>query len=98
MRPAIGARTSVQSRLSSAVAQRRLGRLELGLRDREVGLALVVLGVGEWLRDATSERAALDLQLGKIDLRLVARHLGLGAFDGDLERPLVDGEQQDRRH
>ena len=39
-------------------------------------------------------RAALDLQLGELDLRLVARDLGLGAFDRDLERPLVDGEQQ----
>src|ERR1700754_4859183 len=69
------------------VAPRRLGRLELGAGDGEVGLALVVLGVGN-VPGLDQRRTALDLQLGDVDLRLVARDLGLGAFDRDLERPL----------
>ena len=75
------------------VALGGLGGLELGLGDRECGLALVVLGVGN-VPGLDQGRAALDLQLGDVDLRLHARHIGLGALDRDLERPLVDGEQR----
>ena len=50
-------------------------------------------GVGDGAR-ADQRGAALDLQLGQVDLRLVARDVGLGAVDGDLVRPLVDGEQR----
>ncbi len=73
--------------------QGRLGRLELGARHVEVGLALVVFLFGDG-PGRNQRGAALDLQLGQVDLRLVARDLGLGAVDGDLVGPLVDGEQR----
>ena len=93
MRPAIGARTSVQSRLSSAERRAASAALSWALRHVEVGLALVVFLLGDGPR-RDQRRAALDLQLGQVDLRLVARDVGLGAFDGDLVGPLVDGEQR----
>ena len=68
-------------------------RLELGAGHGEVRLARVELLVGDRL-GLDQRGAALDLQLGQVDLRLGAGDLGLCAFDGDLERPLVDGEQR----
>ena len=73
--------------------QRGLGRQQLRARDVEVGLALVEF--------AHRRRGGLHQFLGALvvgdvqhDLRLGAHHVGLGGVDGELERPLVDGEQQ----
>ena len=75
--------------MCSAASRRHL----LRAGDVQVGLALI--------EHAHRRRRGLHQFLGALvvglvqhDLRLGAHHVGLGGIDGELERPLVDGEQQ----
>ena len=95
MRPAIGARTSVHSRLSSAVlagrprppAAGRCATLRLALRWSKSRSVMA--------RDLTSGCGALDLGLRRVrPAPWCARPRPAALSTASLERPLVDGEQQ----
>ena len=93
IRPAIGALTSVHSKLSWADLLCRLGDLQLRLRNGKIGRALIVVAPRDSVR-SDKRLGALDIGGGDLDLSRSAGDLGFGALHGDGERPLVDGEKE----
>ena len=93
MRPLSGAVTSVHSRLSWALRRAASAALSCALATARFDLR-VSLSASVMVREPISAAPRLDLQVGELDLRLVARHVGRRRFDGDLVGPLVDGEQR----
>ena len=94
MRPVTGARSSVNSRSSSAwrtaasLAATEASRVALGLR------ALIEDLLGDGLVAHQLLRRASDRTSVKAEFGLRLLQIGAGLVERVLERPLVDGEQQ----
>ena len=93
MRPATGARNSVNSRSSSACRTAASLAATEAVRRAE--------GLGALVESLLGDRAVAHELLGAIEIGLGEGEIGLGLRqrssglrDGVLERPLVDGEQQ----
>ncbi len=93
MRPATGARSSVNSRFEFRLSHRSLRGGDLGL-GRALGLhALLVDLLGDGLL-ADQALRAVEIGHREVERGLGARQIGARLLERGLERPLVDGEQQ----